>query len=76
VTLHDGLSALDAAHAASQVGGQFLQRAELILRGKVAIQVADEANAEGDVIQVITRHVTTIDLARPTAANLDLAISR
>src|SRR4051794_37432501 len=73
--LHNGPLPVDFAHAVAKVSDQLIGRGELPLRGDVAVEVADKANSERDVIQVIAVDVAAIDLANPPITNLHLAIA-
>jgi len=41
----------------------------------VAIEIADQTNAERDAVQVIAVHMAAVDLPTPTVADLDLAVA-
>ena len=63
----DDVAAAHLAAAAAQVVDELLERGELGLRGQVAVEIADKADAERDVVQVIAVDVAAVDLARPAA---------
>lgn len=48
----------------------------MILGGGVAIEIAYETNTQSDVVQVIARNMTAIDLPGPAVADFDLSIPR
>ena len=48
----------------------------MILGGGVAIEIAYETNAKSDVVQVIARNMTAIDLPGPAVTDFDLSIPR
>ena len=48
----------------------------MILGGSISIEIAYETNAESDVIQVIARNMTAIDLPSPAVTDFDLSIPR
>lgn len=48
----------------------------MILGGGVAIEIAYETNAKSDVVQVIARNMTAIDLPSPAVTDFDLSIPR
>jgi hypothetical protein len=41
----------------------------------IAIEIADQTNAEGDVVQVIAVNVAAIDLPAPAVPHFDLAVA-
>ena len=73
---HDGVVIVDLAAALPQVADEFLAALELRARRLVAIEIADQTNAERDVIQVITMHMPAVDLPAPAIAHFNLAVSR
>ena len=76
VSMDDRLPALSLSHSVAQVGDEFLQCDDLSFGGGVAVEVSDEADAEGDVVEVVAGHVTAVDLPDPAVADLDLAVAR
>src|SRR4029434_8738820 len=52
------------------------ERFELSARWFIAVEIADEADAKGDVIEVITMHMAALQLLPPAVANFDFAIAR
>ena len=72
----DGIMRVDFPAAFSQVLDQLFARLQLAPRRLTAIKIADQANAERDVVQIVAVHVPAIDLAPPAIAHLDLAVSR
>ena len=48
----------------------------MVLGGEVTIEIAYKADAEGDVIEVVARDMSAVDLAGPAIANFDLSIAR
>ena len=67
---------VDFPAAFSQILDQLFARFQLTPRRLTAIKIADQTNAERDVVQVVAVHVPAIDLAPPAIAHLDLAVSR
>ena len=41
----------------------------------VAVEIADEADAERDVVEIITVHVATVDLPAPAVADLNFPVA-
>jgi len=72
---HGDGAPLGFAATFSQVANEFFARVELRTRWLVAIKIAYETNAEGNVVQIIAVHVAAVDLAPPPIANLDLAVA-
>ena len=72
---HGDGAPLGFAATFSQVADEFFTRVELRTRWLVAIKIAYETNAQGNVVQIIAVHVAAIDLAPPPIANLDLAVA-
>ena len=72
----DGGLVIDFSYADPQVADELVEGLELLLGGQVAVEIADQANAEGDVIEKVAMDVAAVDLAGPAAADLDLAVAR
>ena len=58
-----------------QIADEFLACLKLRARWLATIKIANQTNAEGNVIQKITVHVSAIDLAAPAIAHYNLAVS-
>lgn len=71
-----GGASFDLADALAQIAYKFIECVHLGFCGFVAVQVADEADSKGDIVEVIARDVSAIDLAGPAVSDLDLAIAR
>ena len=74
--LHGNVASARPAAALSQVTDEFFARVELRARWLVAIKIADQTNAERNVVQIIAVHVAAVDLTPPTIAHFDLAVAR
>ena len=72
---HRYLSPVDLAATFSQVADQFFARIELRARWLVAIEIADQTNAERNIVQIIAVHVAAVDLASPAIAYFDLTVA-
>jgi hypothetical protein len=72
---HRDLSSVDLAATFSQVADEFFARIELCARWLVAIEIADQTNAERNIVQIIAVHVAAVDLAPPTIAYFDLTVA-
>lgn len=66
---------LRAADTVADVGDEFLQSADLRLGGGFAIEITDETNADGDVVEVVAGNMPAVDLALPPVADLDLTVT-
>ena len=73
---HDGEPPVRLADSNAEVADELVQREQLRLRWRVAVKITDQANAERDVIEVITMHMTAVDLPFPAIPHFDLPISR
>ncbi len=73
---HDHLLAFRFTDAISEKADEFLERLELLGGGFVVVVVADETNADADVVQVVAVDVSTCLLDFPTVADLDLSVAR
>jgi hypothetical protein len=71
----DGIMAIDLSAALPQIPDQFFAGLELPARRLIPVEVADQANAKGDVIQVIAVDMAAVNLAAPAIANFDFAVS-
>ncbi len=72
---HGDITPVDFAAAFSQITDEFFARIELRAGWLIAIKIADEANAERNVVQIIAMHMAAVDLAPPAIADFDLAIA-
>ena len=72
---HRDLSPVDLAATFSQVADQFFARIELHARWLVAIEIADQTNAERNIVQIIAVHVAAVDLTSPAIAYFDLTVA-
>ena len=72
---HRDLSSIDLAATFSQITDEFFARIELRARWLVAIEIADQTNAERNIIQIIAVHMATVDLAPPAIAYFNLTVA-
>jgi len=75
VGVDDGAVTLGFANPIAQVGDEFLEGPDLGFGGLITIEVADETNAEGDVIEVVAGDMATVELCGPAVTDLHLTIS-
>ena len=72
----DGVMRIDFPAALSQIIDQLFTCLQLTAGRLTAIEIADQTNAERDVVQIIAVHMPTVDLAPPAIAHFDLAVAR
>lgn len=72
---HDGIMRINFSAPLPQVADQFLACFQLPPSRLAAIEVANQTNAERNIIQVIAVDMTAVDLASPSVAHLDLAVT-
>ena len=72
---HDRIMIVDLAAALAEITDQFFATVELRARRLVAVKISDQANAERDVVEIITVDVAAVHLSPPTVAHFDLTIS-
>ena len=71
---HDRPMITDFSAALTKVTNQFFTTIELRTSRLIAVEIADQANSEGNVVQVIAMDVAAVDLPAPAIADFDLAI--
>ena len=69
------MTAVDLAAALSQITNQLFATIELRPRRLVTIEIADQTNPEGNVVQIIAVHMAAVDLPPPAIADFDLAVA-
>ena len=62
--------------ALPQVTNQFFARLQLGWRRLAVVEVADQANPERDIVQVVAMHMASVNLPAPAVAHFDLAVTR
>ena len=72
----DGSPAFDLSDTIAQIADKFIERAKLGPGRLVTIKVTDQTDSDGDVVEVITRHVSTVELFCPARTNFNLAVAR
>lgn len=70
------LPAFNLSDTIAQIGYKFIERAKLGLGGLITIEVADQTDSDGDVVEVITGHVSAVELSRPARTDFNLAVAR
>jgi hypothetical protein len=75
VAQNDGIASIHFSDSLSEVTGEFIERLKLSVGWKVAIEIADQANAKPDIVKVITVDMSACHLLNPSVANFDLAIA-
>ena len=59
----------------SQIADEFLGCVKLRARWLATIEIADQTNAERNVVQIIAVHMSAVNLAAPAIAHFNLAVS-
>jgi hypothetical protein len=73
---HDRImTAVDLAAALSQITNQLFATLELRPRWLIAIEIADQADPKGNVVQIIAVDMAAVDLPPPAVADFDLAVA-
>lgn len=75
VGLDDNHTSLAFSHAVSHIANEFLERGELCGSRLAAVEIADKANAEGNVIEMVAGHMSAVDLSFPTGTDFNFAIA-
>ena len=73
---HFRLLALDFSDAVPEVGDEFGERGLLGFADVLHIEIADEADADADVVQVVAVDVAALILPVPAVADFDRAVPR
>ncbi len=76
VGVDDGLAPLRLPDPVPEIADQLVKCSDLRLGGQVTVEVADQTNAERNVIEVVARDMSTVELSRPPVTDLDGAVSR
>lgn len=75
MSAHGGPFALGFPETIAQIVGQFLGRVHLRLGRLVTIKIADQTDADGNIVEVVTGDMASIDLFGPTAADFNFSIA-
>ncbi len=73
---HDLGVSVALAAAFAQIADEFFAGIELRLGRLLPVKIADQANTQRDIIQIIAVHMAAVDLPPPTIADLDRAVAR
>jgi len=76
VWAHRNRASIGLTATISQIADEFLACVKLRARWLATIEIADQTDAERNVVQVIAVHVPAVDLAAPPIAHFNLAVSR
>lgn len=76
VGMHDRLPPLSLSNPVAEVGDKLFQRHNLSFGRCVAVEVANETDAKGDVVEVVAGYVAAVNLPGPAAADFNLAVAR
>ena len=69
------LPAFNLSDTIAQIAYEFIERAKLGPGWLVTIEVADQTDSNGNVVEVITRHVSAVELFRPARTDFNLAVA-
>ena len=72
---HRNLAPVNFAATFAEIADEFLARIELRASWLVAIEIADQTNAERNIVQIIAVHVAAVDLTSPAIAYFDLTVA-
>lgn len=72
---HDRVMIAHFPATLAQVANQFLTRFELRPCRLIAIEIANQANAESNVVEIITMDVASVDLPPPAISDFDVAVA-
>jgi hypothetical protein len=73
---HRNRASVGLTATVSQISDEFLACVKLRSCWLATIEIADQTNAERNVVQIIAVHVPAVDLATPAIAHFNLAVSR
>lgn len=76
VGFHNGLLKVDFSHAKAEISDQFLKRFKLLPCRLTVVEIANQADAKRDIIEVIAVDMAAVDLAPPAVAYLNLTVAR
>ena len=76
VPSHDRISSIHFADTAPEIADQFVKRLVFSLGWQVSVEVANEADAKRDVVEIVAMHVSAVELAGPSVPDLDLTVPR
>ena len=71
----DGVMRIDFPAPFPQIIDQLFARLQLTARRLTAIEIANQTNAERDVVQIVAVDMPAVDLAPPAIAHFDLAVA-
>ena len=71
----NGPPAFNLSDPIAQIAYEFIKRAQLGLGWLVTIEVADQTDSHGDVVEVVTCHVSAVELSRPARPNFNLTVA-
>lgn len=76
MSFHNRPAVVDFAHTLTQVTNEFVEGCQLFLRGFVLVEVADQTDSQGDVVEIIAVHVAAVNLTAPTTSNFNFPVAR
>ena len=76
VTANDRIFSVHLSDPSSEVADELVQSFVLGFCGQIAIEIAHETDADGNIVQIVAVNVASTELAIPPISNFDLAVSR
>ncbi len=76
MTTNDRILAVNLADTSPEIADQLVQGFVLGFCGQIAIEIADEADADGNIVQIVAMNMASVELANPAISDFDLTVSR
>ena len=74
VSSYDRIFPVHFADPAPQITDQLIERFVFRFSRQVPIEIPDQADADGDIVEIIAVNVSAVQLPDPTVADLDLTV--
>ena len=75
VASDDRIFSIHFADPAPEIADQLIERLIFRFSREVSIEIPHQADADGDIIEIIAVNVSAVQLPDPTVADLDLTVS-
>ena len=76
VPSHDRISSIHFADTPPEVADQFVKRFVFRLGRQISVEVAYEADANRDIVEIVAMDVSAVELPGPPVPDLNLTIPR
>src|SRR5215471_10327641 len=73
VTTHNRIPAVDLANTSPEIADQLVQGFVLGFCGQIAIEIAHQADADRNIVQIVAMDVAAAELTNPAIPDFDLA---